>query len=33
MNILDAMDDTALFAPHFRGSTWAPWRAILVDNT
>ena len=40
MNILQALDDPALFAPHFRGATWAPWRAFLaalfalpMDNT
>ncbi len=26
MTILDALADPALFAPHFRMPTWAPWR-------
>ena len=30
MNILQALDDPALFAPHFRGVTWTPWRAFLA---
>lgn len=30
MNILEALDDPALFAPHFRGGTWKPWRAFLT---
>ena len=30
MNILEALDDPALFAPHFRGDTWGPWRAFLA---
>ena len=30
MNILEAMDDRTLFAPHFRGDTWKPWRAFLA---
>ena len=30
MNILDAMDDKKLFAPHFRGDSWAAWRAFLA---
>ncbi|CAN2533038.1 hypothetical+protein [Methylocapsa aurea] len=30
MNILDALDDPALFAPHFRGESWRPWRAFLT---
>ena len=30
MNILAALDDPALFAPHFRGDTWQPWRAFLA---
>jgi hypothetical protein len=30
MNILQAMDDPAVFAPAFKDqSTWAPWRALL----
>ncbi len=30
MNILDALDDRDLFAPHFRGDTWQAWRAFLA---
>ncbi len=30
MNILAALDDPALFAPHFKGGTWRPWRAFLA---
>jgi hypothetical protein len=30
VNILQAMDDPALFAPHFRGPTWEPWRSWLA---
>lgn len=30
MNILAALDDPALFAPHFRGDTWSAWRAFLA---
>jgi hypothetical protein len=30
ISILDALDDAALFAPHFRGGTWKPWRAFLA---
>jgi hypothetical protein len=30
VNILTALDDPALFAPHFRGDTWQPWRAFLA---
>ncbi len=30
MNILQAMDDPALFGPHFRGESWAKWRAFLA---
>ncbi len=29
-SILDAMDDPALFAPHFKGDTWHHWRAFLA---
>ncbi len=29
MNIIEAMDDPALFAPHFKGSSWEAWRAFL----
>lgn len=30
MNILDAMDDPALFGPHFRSGSWTAWRAFLA---
>jgi hypothetical protein len=30
MNILAALDDPALFAPHFRGESWTAWRAFLA---
>ncbi len=30
LNIIEALDDPALFAPHFRGHTWQPWRAFLA---
>lgn len=30
MNILEAMDDPALFGPHFRGGSWTAWRAFLA---
>ena len=30
MNILTALDDPDLFAPHFRSGTWQPWRAFLA---
>jgi len=30
MNILEAMDDPELFAPHFRGDTWHAWKAWLA---
>lgn len=30
MNILEALDDPDLFAPHFKGGTWGPWRAFLA---
>lgn len=30
MNILEALDDPELFAPHFKGGTWGPWRAFLA---
>lgn len=29
INIIDALDDPALFEPWFAGPTWAGWRAIL----
>ena len=30
MNILEALDDEALFEPHFRGDTWRAWKAFLA---
>jgi hypothetical protein len=30
MNILEALDDPALFAPHFKGNTWDTWKAWLA---
>lgn len=30
MNLLDTLDAPNLFAPHFRGNTWQPWRAFLA---
>lgn len=30
MNILEALDDPALFRPHFRGDTWKPWLTFLA---
>ncbi len=30
VSILEALDDPALFRPHFRGDTWKPWRAFLA---
>ena len=29
MDILQALDDPALFAPHFRGDTWRTWKVFL----
>jgi hypothetical protein len=29
VNIIEALDDPALFKSHFRGDTWQPWRAFL----
>ena len=31
MNIIEVLDDPQLFAPHFKGDTWAPWRAFLAS--
>ena len=28
MNIIQALDDPELFAPHYRGNTWGPWRSF-----
>jgi hypothetical protein len=30
MNIVEAMESEALFAPFFRGPSWAPWKACLA---
>ncbi len=30
MNILEAMDDANVFAPHFKGPSWKPWKAALA---
>ncbi len=30
MNILDALNDPALFGPHFPGGSWVRWRAFLA---
>jgi hypothetical protein len=30
MNILEAMADPNVFAPHFKGSSWKPWKAALA---
>ena len=30
MNVLQAMDDPALFGPYFKGSSWDAWRAFLA---
>lgn len=30
MNILQAMNDKKLFAPHFKGDSWNAWRAFLA---
>jgi hypothetical protein len=29
VNLLDALADPQLFAPHFAGDTWEPWKALL----
>jgi hypothetical protein len=29
LNIIDGMDDRALFEPWFAGDTWAGWRTVL----
>jgi hypothetical protein len=29
ISIIEALDDPALFAPHFNGGTWGPWRTVL----
>ena len=30
MNVLQAMDDPAMFGSHFKGASWDPWRAFLA---
>jgi hypothetical protein len=30
MNILEAMADPNVFAPHFRGPSWKAWKAALA---
>ena len=30
MNIIEALNDPHLFAPHFRGPSWVAWRAFLT---
>ena len=30
MNIIDAMNDDAVFGRHFRTDTWDAWRAFLA---
>ena len=30
MTILEALDDPALFAPHFKGASWTAWRVFLA---
>jgi hypothetical protein len=30
VNILQALDDPSLFGAHFRGPSWAAWRAFLT---
>ena len=30
INILEALDDPNVFAPHFRGASWKPWKAALA---
>ena len=29
MNLLQALADPNLFAPHFKGASWAPWKTFL----
>jgi hypothetical protein len=31
LNVLEALDDPALFAPHFKGTSWGAWRAFLAS--
>ena len=30
MNIIQAINDPQVFAPHFRGSTWSNWLVFLA---
>jgi hypothetical protein len=30
MTLIEALDDPALFGPHFRGDSWKPWKAALA---
>jgi hypothetical protein len=30
MNILEAMADPNVFAPHFRGPSWKAWKSALA---
>ncbi len=30
MNVLQALNDPHIFAPHFRGASWTPWKAALA---
>jgi hypothetical protein len=30
MNIFEAMADPNVFAPHFKGLSWKPWKAALA---
>jgi hypothetical protein len=30
MNIIEAMADPNVFAPHFKGPSWEPWKAALA---
>ena len=30
MNIVQALEDERLFAPHFRAESWGPWKACLA---
>ena len=29
VNVIRALDDPHLFAPHFRGESWGAWRSFL----
>ena len=28
-SVIECLDDPALFAAHFKGGTWGPWRTVL----